>query len=67
MISVNIQPVHMAILEGEQEIVLTEKTFLDEYFNDIPLHVRPKGFFKPIPMLPRHCMQRQGIGSKSCR
>lgn len=49
VISVNIQPVHMAILEGEQEIVLTEKTFLDEYFNDIPLHVRPKGFFQTNP------------------
>ena len=49
VISVNIQPVHMAILEGEQEIVLTEKTFLDEYFNEIPLHIRPKGFFQTNP------------------
>ncbi|HEJ9413900.1 TPA: 23S rRNA (uracil(747)-C(5))-methyltransferase RlmC [Proteus mirabilis] len=49
VISVNIQPVHMAILEGEQEIVLTEKTFLDEYLNDIPLHIRPKGFFQTNP------------------
>ncbi len=49
VISVNIQPVHMAILEGEQEIVLTEKTFLDEYFNEIPLYIRPKGFFQTNP------------------
>ena len=39
VISVNIQPVHMAILEGEQEIVLTEKTFLDEYFKIGRAHV----------------------------
>lgn len=49
VISVNIQPVHMAILEGEQEIILTEKTFLDESFNEIPLHIRPRGFFQTNP------------------
>lgn len=49
VISVNIQPVHMAILEGEQEIVLTEKSFLDESFNQIPLHIRPRGFFQTNP------------------
>lgn len=49
VISVNIQPVHMAILEGEQEIILTEKTFLDESFNQIPLHIRPRGFFQTNP------------------
>lgn len=49
VISVNIQPVHMAILEGDQEIILTEKTFLDESFNQIPLHIRPRGFFQTNP------------------
>ncbi|MCE9838640.1 23S rRNA (uracil(747)-C(5))-methyltransferase RlmC [Proteus sp. G2618] len=49
VISVNIQPVHMAILEGEQEIILTEKTFMDESFNQIPLHIRPRGFFQTNP------------------
>ncbi|QKJ47670.1 23S rRNA (uracil(747)-C(5))-methyltransferase RlmC [Proteus columbae] len=49
VISVNIQPVHMAILEGEKEIILTEKTFLDESFNQIPLHIRPRGFFQTNP------------------
>ncbi|MEQ5167310.1 23S rRNA (uracil(747)-C(5))-methyltransferase RlmC [Proteus terrae] len=49
VISVNIQPVHMAILEGEQEIILTEKKFMDESFNQIPLHIRPRGFFQTNP------------------
>lgn len=47
----NIQPVHMAILEGEKEIILTEKTFLDESFNKIPLHIRPRGFFQTNPVV----------------
>lgn len=49
VISVNIQPIHMAILEGEKEIILTEKAFLNERFNQIPLHIRPKGFFQTNP------------------
>lgn len=49
VISVNIQPVPMAILEGDKEIILTEKSFLDECFNQIPLHIRPKGFFQTNP------------------
>lgn len=58
----NIQPVHMAILEGEKEIILTEKTFLDESFNKIPLHIRPRGFFKLIQLWPHHFMLRRVVG-----
>ncbi len=49
VISVNIQPVHMAILEGEEEIFLTEATYLEEKLNDIPLFIRPKSFFQTNP------------------
>ena len=49
VISVNIQPVHMAILEGEQEIFLTEQTRLPEQFNHVPLYIRPKSFFQTNP------------------
>lgn len=49
VISVNIQPVHMAILEGEEEIFLTEATRLEERLNDIPLFIRPKSFFQTNP------------------
>lgn len=44
VVSVNIQPVHMAILEGEEEIFLTENTRLEERFNHVPLFIRPKSF-----------------------
>ncbi|WP_299805723.1 23S rRNA (uracil(747)-C(5))-methyltransferase RlmC [uncultured Shewanella sp.] len=49
VVSVNIQPVHMAILEGEEELFLTEETRLSEQFNDVPLFIRPKSFFQTHP------------------
>ncbi len=49
VISVNIQPQHAAILEGETEIFLTEQQNLPEFFNHIPLFMRPQGFFQTNP------------------
>lgn len=49
VITVNIQPVHMAILEGEEEIFLGEQRRLEERFNGIPLYIRPKSFFQTNP------------------
>ncbi|TKI07457.1 23S rRNA (uracil(747)-C(5))-methyltransferase RlmC [Martelella alba] len=49
VVSVNIQPVHMAILEGETEILLTEQIALEERLNDVPLFIRPRSFFQTNP------------------
>lgn len=49
VVSVNIQPVHMAILEGEKEIFLTADTRLPERLNGVPLYIRPKSFFQTNP------------------
>ena len=49
VVSLNIQPQHSAVLEGEQEIFLTEQKVLHEYFNGIPLFIRPQGFFQTNP------------------
>ncbi len=49
VISVNIQPVHMAIMEGEKEIFLTAQQALAERFNHVPLWVRPQSFFQTNP------------------
>lgn len=49
VLSVNIQPNHAAILEGEKEIFLTEEQYLAEDFNQIPLFIRPQGFFQTNP------------------
>lgn len=46
VITVNIQPVHMAIMEGETEIYLTEQQALAERFNDVP-PVDPSAKFLP--------------------
>lgn len=49
VVSVNIQPQHAAILEGEKEIFLTQQHTLPESFNHIPLFIRPQGFFQTNP------------------
>lgn len=49
VVTANIQPVHMAILEGDEEIFLSEPRRLEERFNDIPLYIRPKSFFQTNP------------------
>ncbi|MBT1444287.1 23S rRNA (uracil(747)-C(5))-methyltransferase RlmC [Shewanella sp. JM162201] len=49
VVSVNLQPVHMARLEGDEEIFLTDATRLEEVFNAVPLYIRPKSFFQTNP------------------
>lgn len=49
VITANIQPVHMAIMEGEKEIFFTEQHALAESFNGVPLWIRPQSFFQTNP------------------
>jgi len=70
VISANIQPVHMAILEGEREIALTEQQALEEEFNQVPLFIRPQSFFQTNPQVAaalyataRDCVRELNIGS----
>lgn len=51
VVSANIQPKHSAILEGEKEIFFTSRHFLAEVFNNIPLFIRPQGFFQTNPFV----------------
>lgn len=44
--SVNLQPVHMAVLEGPEEILLTSEELLREELNGIPLYLTPQSFFQ---------------------
>lgn len=46
VLSANIQPVPMAVLEGEREIVLGPDDSLAMELNGLPLHLRPQGFFQ---------------------
>ena len=44
--SVNLQPEHKAVLEGEHEILLTAEADLAMRLNGLTLHLRPQGFFQ---------------------
>lgn len=44
--SVNIQPDHKAVLEGDLEVVLTERAELPMAVNEIVLSLRPQSFFQ---------------------
>jgi 23S rRNA (uracil747-C5)-methyltransferase len=46
VVSANILPEHKAVLEGEQEVVLTERATLRMRVNDVDLHLRPQSFFQ---------------------
>ncbi|MCV2393613.1 23S rRNA (uracil(747)-C(5))-methyltransferase RlmC [Actinotalea sp. M2MS4P-6] len=46
VVSVNVQPEHKAVLEGEREIVLTEAGTLRMPVGDVTLHLRPQSFFQ---------------------
>ncbi|MCU1432598.1 MAG: rlmC [Actinotalea sp.] len=46
VVSVNLLPEHKAVLEGECEILLSERTTLGMRLNGITMHLRPQGFFQ---------------------
>lgn len=46
VVSVNLQPEHAAILEGDEETVLTPGTTLEMPVNEVDLLLRPRGFFQ---------------------
>lgn len=49
--SVNLQPKAAALLEGEEEIMLTEQTLLAEQLNQVPLYLTPQSFFQTQPVM----------------
>ncbi len=51
VVSANIQPVHMAIMEGEREVIFTDARALLEDFNGVPLWIRPQSFFQTNPQV----------------
>lgn len=69
VISVNIQPVHMAILEGEEEIVLSDDDTLPVQLNDVPLFLQPRSFFQTNTKVASALYQtaRQWVGELSVR
>jgi len=46
VVTINIQPAHAALLEGERELVLTEQATLPMAVNGLTLHLGPRSFFQ---------------------
>ncbi len=46
VVSANLQPEHKAVLEGAEEVVLTERSTLRVTVNGIGLHLGPRSFFQ---------------------
>lgn len=46
VVSANLQPEHKAVLEGEEEILLSEAETLPMRVDDLTLHLRPRSFFQ---------------------
>ncbi len=46
VVSVNIQPIAMAIVEGKEEIILTSQTRLMMLINELSLFIQPQSFFQ---------------------
>ena len=46
VVSANLQPLHAAVLEGEEEILLSEHDSLPMHVNGFTLHLRPRSFFQ---------------------
>lgn len=46
VVSANLQPEHKAVLEGEEEVLLTAEESLPMRVGDTTLHLRPRSFFQ---------------------
>ncbi|WP_435771774.1 23S rRNA (uracil(747)-C(5))-methyltransferase RlmC [Nocardioides sp. SYSU DS0651] len=46
VVTLNVQPEHRAVLEGDREVVLTEADTLPMDVNGVTLHLRPRSFFQ---------------------
>lgn len=49
VITANIQPIHQAIIEGEEEIVLTEQSVIIHSFDEFKLALGARSFFQVTP------------------
>lgn len=49
VVTANIQPEHKAVLEGEDEIILSEAQYILHQFGDIHLTLGPRSFFQVTP------------------
>lgn len=53
VITANIQPIHQAILEGDEEIILTENSVITHSFDEFKLALGARSFFQVTPEIAR--------------
>lgn len=49
--TINLQPQHKAVLEGEKEFFLTERQSICETYNGMNVHIGPRSFFQVTPQI----------------
>lgn len=59
VVSINLLRDHIALVEGPEEIVLTDRTTLPMQVNDMTLHLRPQSFFQTNTQI-AEAMYQQG-------
>jgi 23S rRNA (uracil747-C5)-methyltransferase len=65
VISANIQPVHQAVLEGEEEIVLTNTAFITHHFDEFKLSLGTRSFFQVTSEIARALYNSVADGIKN--
>lgn len=53
VVTVNIQPAHSAILEGDEEIILSEQKYIWHKFDEFQLALGARSFFQVTPQIAR--------------
>lgn len=61
VVTANIQPEHKAILEGEEEIVLTPVYYIAHRFDDISVHLGARSFFQVTPEIAGKLYKQVGL------
>ncbi|MDO4897917.1 MAG: 23S rRNA (uracil(747)-C(5))-methyltransferase RlmC [Rothia sp. (in: high G+C Gram-positive bacteria)] len=59
VVSINLLREHVALVEGDEEIILSDQTTLPMQVNDLTLHLRPQSFFQTNTAI-AEALYRQG-------
>lgn len=63
-VSVNIQPIPHALLEGEEEIFLTEHSYIEHRLDEVKMRLSPKGFVQTNQMMAKKLYRTAAIWTK---
>jgi 23S rRNA (uracil747-C5)-methyltransferase len=67
VVSCNIQPLHAAIPEGPEEIVLTEEHYIEELYGGVPLFFAPQSFMQVTPEIAERLYHRAAVFAEQNR